>query len=71
MGWCGATTIFDVVCEAVLNDKEINKEALIEVLAVELEDGDWDCHSESEYWEHPVVRNVMEKLHPSWFEDEN
>lgn len=71
MGWCSGTVIFDVVAEAVLSEKPINKQAVIEVLIAALEDGDWDCQSESAYWDHPVVRAAFMKSSPHWFEDDD
>lgn len=71
MGWCSGTIVFDVVAEVLLSDKPINKEATLEVLISALEDMDWDCQSDSEFWDHPVVSAVFRKIHPTWFEDED
>lgn len=70
MGWCSGTVIFDVVADALLGDKVVSKEAVLEVLITALEDGDWDCQQDSEYWEHPLVRKIFAKIHPDWFDDE-
>lgn len=72
MGWCSATVIFDSVCDALLaeGDKKPTQEETIRALVAALEDGDWDCQMDSEYWSHPVVRKVMLELHPHWFDDE-
>lgn len=68
MGWCSATTIFDNVAGALLYKKPEKPEVILENLIEALEDGDWDCQQESAYWDHPVVRKIMKKLHPAWFE---
>lgn len=68
MGWCSGTGVFDPVCKAILEldlDKK-QKTKLITVLAKALEEMDWDCQSESDFWEHPLVREVMKKLHKDW-----
>lgn len=66
MGWCSATVIFDSVCGALLSETE----ETIRALVAALEDGDWDCQQDSDYWSHPIVRKVMKELHPDWdFED--
>lgn len=73
MGWCSATVIFDNVCDALLKDegKKQSPEDTLRALAVALEDGDWDCQMDSDYWDHPVVEKIMRELHPSWFEEED
>ena len=70
MGWCSATSIFDKILDQVLSKKKQSREKFIESLINTLEDNDWDCQQESEYWDHPIVRKVFEKLHPEWFEDD-
>jgi len=70
MGWCSATVIFDQIAEVVLNDKPINKRAVLKTVIRALEDGDWDCQSDSAYREHPLVRELMQEIHPHWFEDD-
>lgn len=66
MGWCSATRIFDPIVGALLDDKPVDKKALIKMLAEELENGDWDCQMDSNYWDHPLVREVFKELHPDW-----
>lgn len=68
MGWCSGTEIFDVVAEAVLED--LPKEEVLGRLIDILEDHDWDCQCDSEFWTHPVVRKLFEDRYPEWFEDE-
>ena len=70
MGWCSATMIFDAVCSAVLEEGEIDKKEIIAIVANALEDGNWDCQSDSAYYEDPIVQAVMREMHPRWFEDE-
>lgn len=66
MGWCSGTILFDQVCDSLLADKKPTAEETIRLLAVAMENMDWDCQSDSAYWEHPVVRRVMKELHPHW-----
>ncbi len=70
MGWCSGTEIFDAVAKVLLDDKPVDKKATLIAVIDALEDGDWDCQSESEFWEHPIVREIMQERHPSWFEDD-
>jgi len=70
MGWCSGTVIFDAVCKVLLSDKPIDKKETVKHLARVLEDGDWDCQNESEYFHYPIVEGVMRELHPDWFEDD-
>lgn len=66
MGWCSGTKIFDAVCEAVLDQPRISKKDLIKAVAEELEEDDWDCQQDSNYYDHPLVKEVMKELHPNW-----
>lgn len=71
MGWCSATEIFDQIVGPLVDDKKpLKPKKIIEQLIVALEDGDWDCQKDSEYWDHPVVAEIFKKLHPEWFADE-
>lgn len=71
MGWCSGTRIFDGVVAGIVGEK-VNEDPkeLLKYLINELEDMDWDCHQDSEYWDHPLVQEVLMELHPEWFEDE-
>lgn len=64
MGWCSATSYFDDVVEAAkevleeISEKysdQIPKHAMlvkiVYPLARDLEEGDWDCQMESDYWD--------------------
>lgn len=70
MGWCSGTEIFDQMCKVILSEEPIDKKAVIESLIYSLWDGDWDCESDSDYWDNEIVREVFTKLRPEWFEDE-
>jgi hypothetical protein len=70
MGWCSATSIFDSVCEGLLSDQPKSKKEVLKELIVALEDGDWDCQTESEFYDNPLVQEVMRELHPHWFDDD-
>ena len=69
MGWCSGTRIFDAVCEGLLAEQPKDKKEALRELIVALEDGDWDCQSESKFWDNPLVQEVMRELHPRWFEE--
>lgn len=71
MGWCSGTEIFDTVAGAILSDEPIDKKEILMVVAEALRSMDWDCESDSEYWDHPVVREIFMELEPEWFEDED
>lgn len=71
MEWCSATNIFDSVCDGLLNDKPSDKKEVLTSLISALEDGDWDCQQDSDYWDHPLVQSIMRELHPDWFEDDD
>jgi len=70
MGWCSGTRVFDAIVPAILDDDADKLEA-IKTLIVELEDMDWDCQSDSDYyWNDPTVQQAFRELHPHWFEDD-
>lgn len=63
MGWCSGTEIFNTVVEALLEGEVTNKDKkTIGELIVALEGNDWDCQRDSEWWYHPVVKEVYRKL---------
>jgi len=68
MGWCSATYIFDQVVKALKEDGD--KKDAITQLIVALEDGDWDCQADSDYYDDPEIQEIFKELHPNWFEDE-
>ena len=76
MGWCSGTDIFDsVVKELVeLHDAQIlNNDEFVTVvtsLTEALYDKDWDCEADSDYWSHPLVRQVFKELNPNWTWDD-
>lgn len=69
MGWCSGTYIFDMVAESLLSDNPVDKKEVLTRLANALEDQDWDCHGESQYWDHPLVKEIFVELHPDWVDD--
>lgn len=71
MGWCSATQIFDSVAAALLDEESKNDvHSVLKELVIALEDNDWDCQCDSDYYEHPVVQSIMKELHQRWFEEE-
>lgn len=57
MGWCSATGIFDGVAEVIIDNEAIPEPERVKVLAglyKALTDEDWDCQSDSRYYEHPL-----------------
>lgn len=70
MGWCSATEIFDTVADVVLREVQDDgiRISVLYKLAVALEQHDWDCQSDSCFYDHPLVERVFKQLHPHWFE---
>lgn len=66
MGWCGATTHFDAVADQLLTKRggikpdatHASAKKALGALWDSLIQGDWDCESESVYYNHPVVREI-------------
>lgn len=71
MGWGSGVYVFDAICAELLTDKPIDKRNAIKALINALEDGDWDTHQDSEYYDDPIVQDVLKDLHPHWFEEGN
>ena len=73
MGRCSATDVFDPVCEAILDEKILivrpARLYLITKLIEALDNYDWDCHTDSRYYDHPLVQQALKELHPDWFEE--
>ena len=61
MGWCSGTPIFDTVCEEVLELKvsQSIKERILTKLIEAMEDQDWDCQYDSDYWNDPLVGSLL------------
>lgn len=70
MGWCSGTEVFDEFVEVLL-EQNLDKKDAIRRIAEGLRDLDWDCESDSRYWDHPIVQEVFKELEPEWFEDED
>lgn len=66
MGWCSGTELFDKCVKAVLGETPVDKKQLVKDLIDAFEDMDWDCQSESDYIDHPIVNAAMRELHPDW-----
>jgi len=68
MGWCSGTDIFDAVVETIYTvvSDEGSRYMLIYNLAKSLEQHDWDCHSDSVYYDNYLVQRVFKQLHPDW-----
>jgi hypothetical protein len=70
MGFCSGTDIFDPMVEAILNLQSVSdrqRRDVIRALVIALEDHDWDCQSESRYYDNWHVQRVFKELHPDWF----
>jgi len=63
MGWANGTEIFDKVVKSLLEgDEELNSDksiTVIKVLVEALEDRDWDCQYESNYWSHYIIGRIL------------
>jgi len=68
MGWCSVTEVFDAMAKFILStDKpDTEKREVLLVLAKSLEDNDWDCQTDSDYVDDPIVRSIFKELHPNW-----
>lgn len=68
MGWSSGTDVFDPVVKAILNLNitEDEKMGVLVTLINSLQDADWDCESDSDYWKHPLVRKAFMKTNPKW-----
>lgn len=66
MGWCGGTEIFDAVAAEILEPKngyvEFEQKRVLRILANALEENDWDCQSDSKYYEHLIVKEIFDEL---------
>jgi len=62
MGWCGGTSIFDKTAKVVLAKKISDKDKIeiLEALAKEMEQHDWDCQDETSLRSSAIVRKVLE-----------
>lgn len=67
MGWYGGTRVFDTVASSLVDmnvstpchSYEDFLREVLDPLLVELEDMDWDNHSESAYYDHPVIGRIL------------
>jgi hypothetical protein len=60
MGWCGGTDIFDSVVEGLLQDH--SRHEIIVALIKALELSDWDCQSDSEFYDDPCVQVAFKEV---------
>jgi hypothetical protein len=63
MGNCGLTEVFDPVIKVLLDNKQVKRKKVIKVLIQALEQKDWDCQTDSVYYEHPLVNKVFRDLY--------
>lgn len=72
MGWCSGTIVFDAVCDALfVEDADgCSKEYAIKALIEALQDSDWDCENESEYFDNPLVKKCFIELGNNYWEEE-
>lgn len=68
MGWCSGTEIFDTIVGALVDNKPVDKKEVIKELITALENADWDCQCDSEYIQHPLVKEAFIELDPDWEE---
>jgi len=71
MGWCSGTEIFDKVLKVILKkNSKMSEEAtlmVIKALSKAMEDHDWDCQQDSDFYNHPLAK----KARPDWHEHED
>ena len=70
MGWCSGTETFDVAVGGILNEDNMTPKDRIKMLIQAWQNMDWDCEQDSQYWNHPVVRQAFKELWPDWFGDD-
>lgn len=71
MGWCSGTGVFDPVVKTVIEETfdERVKRAVLKSLIEALQNHDWDCESDSEYYDHPLIQSLFRELNPDWFDE--
>jgi len=73
VGWCSGTEVIDKIMDEVLESSAIDdstyRRNIIAVTIKALWDHDWDCESDSEYFDHPLVHDVLLELDPEMFEN--
>lgn len=68
MGWCSGTYVFDVVVEDILaaDIQESDKVKIISNLIRVLEYMDWDCQTDSDFFDNPVVKKAFIATNKRW-----
>ena len=69
MGWGSGVVVFDKIAAKVLTE-DLDRKGILETVIDALEDGDWDTQSDSDYYDHPLVQEVLKERHPNWFREE-
>jgi hypothetical protein len=69
MGNCSATEIFDRVIDALIGKRGCLRTGIKELILA-LEDDDWDCQQDSEWYDNPLVNSIFKEIHPEWFEED-
>lgn len=72
MGRCSATDVFDPVVKTILYGADLGdhqKLIILKSLIDALEEYDWDCQSDSEYFDHELVRQAFMEIHSEWGEE--
>lgn len=67
MGWCSGTEVFDLVYKSYLDLSIVDTVKLVkmvEELIKILDENDWDCHSDSIYWNDAVVVQARHNINP-------
>jgi hypothetical protein len=61
MGWCSGTEIFDNVADIVLPMpiSKGQKLLILGELKTVMEDHDWDCQSDSDYYSDPAIGPLL------------
>ena len=69
MSWSGGQDVFDCVVDSLQNlhdyitlpqhSEEDYFKSVLSPLLVVLDNQDWDNHSESNYWTHPVIGKIL------------
>ena len=68
MGWCSGTDVFDKMYEHILKLGKADTVGIVKALQDLIEvlhDNDWDCESDSKYWNRMCTLQARYNLNPS------
>lgn len=63
--------MFGAIVDTIFFEEAVNKEDVLVTPFQTLRDNVWDCADESKYIDHPIIRAIIEKCEPGWFDCED